>query len=102
MLRNRVDYPNHLQVGPHSYTYDVNPKFSLAAETIYRSAFGPYLRDRLAKRPYHAFLAPEVFDLAYIDGIADRYLRDVDLEGTELNDLTFISWISAVGCYGVD
>jgi hypothetical protein len=102
MLRNKIDYPNHLQVGPHSYTYDVNPKFSLAAETIYRSSFGPYLRDRLGRRPYRTFLSGEMFDLPYIDGIVDRYLRSEDLEGAELNDLTFISWVSAVGCYGVD
>jgi hypothetical protein len=102
MLKNKIDYPNHLQVGPHSYTYDVNPKFSLAAETIYRSSFASYLRERLAKRPYRTFLSPQIFDLAHIDGVTDRYLRGEDLDGAALNDLTFISWVSAVGCYGVE
>ena len=39
MLRNRIDYPNHLQVGPHSYTYDVNPNFTLLGEILHGSAF---------------------------------------------------------------
>jgi hypothetical protein len=100
MLRNRIDYPMHLQVGPHSYLYDVNPRFSLAAETIYRSSLAPFLRESLSRRPYRTFLSPDTFDLRHIDSVVDRYLKADALEGAELNDLAFVSFVSAVGCYG--
>ena len=38
-LQNRLDYPIHLQKGPHSYLYDIDPNFSHAGEFIYSSSF---------------------------------------------------------------
>lgn len=37
--KKRIDYPYHLQVGPHSYLYDVNPAFTHAGEILYASSF---------------------------------------------------------------
>jgi len=100
MLKNKIDYPYHLQVGPHSYLYDVNPKFSLAAETMYASAFAPYLAKALKARTYRDVLSSEWFDVPYFDGVVDRYLAGTEAEGGELNDLTLLCWLSAVGVYG--
>ena len=99
MLEHYIDYPLHLQVGPHSYLYDVDPSFSHAAEIMYGSAFAPYLKDLLHPRAYRDLLSPEIFDLTYIDGLVDRYLNGDETRGTELNDLGAISWLSAVGWY---
>jgi hypothetical protein len=100
MLEHYIDYPLHLQVGPHSYLYDVDPSFSHAAEIMYGSAFVPYLKNLLCSRPYRDLLSPEMFDLAYIDGVVDNYLTGAETRGGELNDLVAICWLSVVGWYG--
>lgn len=102
MLKHRVDYPYHLQIGPHSYLYDVDPQFSLAAETVYASAFASHLANVLKSRPYRKMLSPDWFDLGHFDAIVDRYLAGTQVGGGELNDLTLLCWLSAVGAYGVD
>lgn len=99
MLEHCIDYPLHLQVGPHSYLYDVDPSFSHAAEIMYGSAFVPYFKNLLQSRPYRDLLSPEMFDLAYIDGLVDRYLEGSETRGAKLNDLTAICWLSAIGWY---
>jgi hypothetical protein len=101
MLKHRIDYPYHLQVGPHSYLYDVNPLFSLAAEVLFASAFAPYLCGIMRERPYQRLLSPTSFDLEYINGIVDRYLAGQEAAGVELSDLTLLCWLSAVGAYGI-
>lgn len=100
MLKNRVDYPLHLQVGPHSYLYDVVPTFSLSAEIMYGSAFAPYFKKLLRSRAYHDLLSPEMFDLTYIDVIVNRYLKGIEVTGAELNDLISLRNISMMGLTG--
>jgi len=99
MLEHYIDYPLHLQVGPHSYLYDVDPSFSHAAEIMYGSAFVPYLKSLLRPRPYRDVLSPEMFDLAYIDCVVDNYLNGAEKRGGELNDLVAICWLSVIGWY---
>jgi hypothetical protein len=96
MLANRIPYPLHVQVGPHSYVYDVDPSFSLAAETMYASAFAPYFKGLLRPRAYHNLLAPETFNVTYIDDMVGRYLEGVEVRGAELNDLVSLSVLSMV------
>ena len=100
MLRHRVDYPMHLQVGPHSYLYDVDHTFSHAVENLYHSAFTPYYRARLANRGYRGLFSAEVFDVAYMDGIVDRYLAGTEARGGELGDLVTLCWLATAGWYG--
>jgi len=100
MLRNRIDYPMHLQVGPHSYLYDVDPSFTLAGEVMYGSALVPYFKKLLRARAYHDVLSSEMFDLAYIDGLVDSYFEGCEMRGAQFDDLVAICWISAVGWYG--
>ena len=87
MLKNRIDYPLHLQVGPHSYLYDVDHSFSHAVEMGNHSAFTPIFRDLLASHPYHEILSTQIFDLKYIDSIVDRYVNGEEISGAELNIL---------------
>jgi hypothetical protein len=101
-LRNRIKYPLHLQVGPHSYLYDVDPSFNHSAEILYGSAFAPYFRDRLKQRQYQQVLAPDVFDLGYVDGVVSRYLEGAEVRGAELTDLMSLCTMSMVGWYGYD
>jgi hypothetical protein len=100
MLKNRIDYPLHLQVGPHSYLYDVDPTFSHAAEILYYSKFTSYYKERLKTQNYKDLLSPDVFDIEYIENVINRYLDGVEVEGTERNDLSHICMLSSIGWYG--
>ena len=99
MLKNRIDYPMHLQVGPHSYLYDVDHSFSHAVEMGNHSAFTPVFRELLASHPYHEILSPEVFDLEYIDSIVDRYVSGEEITGTDLNTLFPICFYALIDWY---
>lgn len=102
MLEHRIDYPMHLQKGPHSYLYDVDHSFSHAAEAIQRSALTPYFKERLRRRGYQSLLSAEVFDVGYLDGVVDRYLAGEELKGEELGDVGTLCWLTATGWYGGD
>ncbi|MFA5156134.1 MAG: asparagine synthase-related protein [Candidatus Omnitrophota bacterium] len=99
MLRQYVDYPWHLQAGPHSYLYDIDPNFSPVGEFIYDSAFTPHLKRLLKSRAYESILSPEFFDLDYINGVTRRYLDGVEASGPERTDLSALSFISLAGWY---
>ncbi|MBI4283289.1 MAG: hypothetical protein HY663_02325 [Chloroflexi bacterium] len=101
-LKHRIDYPMHLQTGPHSYLYDVDPNFSHAAEILYGSALGPYFKSLLRKRDYRDVLSPEIFDLGYIDVLVDRYLEGAETRGAEMNDLITICFFCMVDWYGAE
>jgi hypothetical protein len=90
MLSNRIDYPMHLQVGPHSYLYDVEHTFNLSAELLYGSAFTPYFKDLLKAIDLQSALAKNVFDLSYVDGLITRYTKGIEASGTELSDIVAI------------
>ncbi len=98
-LRNRLDYPFHLQVGPHSYLYDVDPSFSHSAELAYGSSFAPVFREVLGSKRYHDVLDPGLVDVIYLDAIVDRYLGGIEVRGAELSDLLALATIAAIGWY---
>ena len=97
MLKNRIDYPYHLQKGPHSYLYDVNPSFVPAAEVLYGSALGPFFKKALGPRSYRELLSPDFFDLEYLDSLVDGYLGGMKNEGNDLNDLISLCILASIG-----
>ena len=76
MLENCKNYPLHLQVGPHSYLYDVDPNFNHAAEWNYRSSFSKEYRNIMKKRGYRDIMSNEIFNLEYFDKAVTNYLED--------------------------
>jgi len=99
MLRDRLNYPMHLQTGPHSYTYDVDPTFNHSFELMHFSGFGQRARNILAGKPYREILPKEWFDLPYIDGLVDTFLRGEEQRGTALNDLVSVWLLCQSGWY---
>jgi hypothetical protein len=99
MMQEKLDFPMDLLVGPHSYTYDVDPTFNHSFELMHHSALGPYAKDILRHKPYHEILAEDCFDLAYIDGIVDTFLSGEEQHGAALNDLVSIWLLCQTGWY---
>jgi hypothetical protein len=100
MLHNRIDYPNHLQVGPHSYIYDVNPDFTLLGEILHGSSFKVVFGEALKTGRFIDWLDSRVFCRSYMDGVVDRYLKGEELRGQEMNDLGVLAMHSVIGVYG--
>jgi len=100
MLKNVIDYPLHLTSGPHSYLYDVDPMFNLGAEMIYGSGFVPRFREALKSRAYRDVLSPEVFNMAYVEKIVERYLKGTEVKGPEFRDMLSLCWLALSGWYG--
>jgi len=101
MLENSIDYPIHLQVGPHSYLYDIDPSFDHAAEWIYHSAFSHQYKEKIKKREYRDILSKDVFNLKYYDKIVTNYLNQEEVKsgldwGSNLANLIFFT---AMGWY---
>jgi len=98
-LRHRLDYPFHLQVGPHSYLYDVDPSFSHSAELAYGSSFRGAFVSALQRRPFRDVLDPALFDISYLDQVTDRYLAGTEVRGHELRDLLTLGLLATFGWY---
>lgn len=94
-LEHVIDYPMHLQVGPHSYLYDVDPSFSHAAEFLYGSGLKPAFVELLQRRGYREMLPAAVFNLPHIEQVVDGYIGGREVRGLELNELTAVTLLSA-------
>jgi len=99
-LQNRVRYPMHLQVGPHSYLYDVDPSFSHAAELMFASSLGTLFKERLKSRAYQKWFASDLFDVGYIDRIVTRYLSGEEFRGSDMNDVFLLGLLAISGRLG--
>ncbi len=99
MLQNAIDYPLHLQTGPHSYLYDVNPQFSHTSEFLFGSHFRTYLQDLLKDFPYEEVLNPSHFNLRYINSLVKNYTSGKEFGGQRMNDLLPIVNLCLVGWY---
>ena len=99
VLENKIDYPNHLQTGPHSYIYDVNSSWSAEADFIYGSAGVEGYKKLLKSRPYHKYLNPEFFNIAKLDSIVDDYIAGKKVSGHDRSNLVRLVCLCNVGLY---
>jgi hypothetical protein len=99
MLRNKIDYPTHLQVGPHSYFYDINPDFSFESEMLYGSALKQHFQHRLQNYPFENILDDKYFNIDYFRDLTDRYIHDEKVFGKQLFELYNLVWLCWIGWY---
>ena len=99
MLKNKIDYPYHLQEGPHSYIYDVDPTFNHLREILFGSSFKQVFQKALKKGDFVNSLSPEIFDLDYINRIIEKYLNGEEFHGSEMGDLANLATHSTIGLY---
>ena len=99
MLKNRIDYPIDLQVGPHSYLYDTIPNFSLIGEIVNDSSFTNIYKEILSQENFVNKLDGDTFNLKYINSIIKNYLNGQEIQGKKLTDLAAISAHAMVGFY---
>lgn len=91
MLKTNIKYPMHLQEGPHSYLYDVNPSFNHNYEIIYNSSMKKTFEEKLKKGTFISYLDKKYFDKKYIGKLRKNYLNGKKTSGQELVDLFALS-----------
>jgi asparagine synthetase B (glutamine-hydrolysing) len=96
MLENKIDYPMHLQKGPHSYLYDVNPGFSHLAEVLYGKRLFEYFKNILKEKKFEKYLDGDFFNLDYVSGIQKDYMGGTELSGQKLNDVCSLILLSLI------
>ena len=99
MLKNKVDYPNHLQVGPHSYLYDIDPNWSADADMLYGSAGKPWFKELIKDYKYEEILGESYFNLQYLRKLVNDYCNDIILSGQERTDLKNLVSLCMVGWF---
>jgi len=99
MLERKIDYPKHLQVGPHSYIYDVDSAFSFSTELLYYSALRPDFQKTLKDYPFEKILDKKYFNLDYYRKLTDDYINGVEVKGDKLNDLLHLVLLCWIGWY---
>ncbi len=97
MLSNKIDYPMELQVGPHSYTYDVNPSFSHIGEILNHSSLGKFFRSQLKTSDYLDIYSSELFNHEYIEKLTTRYTNGEEILGEEQVDILNLSMQKILG-----
>jgi hypothetical protein len=99
MLCNKVDYPLHLQTGPHSYLYDSDPNWNVISELLYNSEISNLYKEILKEHKYHNLLNETYFNLDYLNDLVDDYCNNIQVAGQEKNDLFVLAMLSFVGWY---
>lgn len=99
MLKHKIDYPKHLQVGPHSYLYDVDSTFSFSTEFLYYSALKSAFQNTIKDYPFEKILDKKYFNLDYYRKLTDDYINGVEVKGDKLNDLLHLVLLCWVGWY---
>lgn len=92
MLQNKIRYPMHLQTGPHSYRYDIEPGFSIGGELLYGSSIRPLFLETLQSGAFTEKLDPEIFDFDYIGDLVRSYSGGNELGGDDLNNLISLAF----------
>jgi hypothetical protein len=99
MLKNRIDYPYDLQSGPHAYTYDIKPEFSLTGEILHSSLFAPLLKAKLSDKTLIGRLNDNYFDHSYISDGVKKYIKGEEIRGQQMTDVMSLATHSLVGVF---
>ena len=97
VLEEKLKFPMHLQSGPHSYLYDIDPSWSAIKDIMYGSAAVSFFIEILNSKSYKDILDPKYFDYSYVDSLIKAYSKKEELDTIRLNDLSYLLAIVNIG-----
>ena len=98
-LKNFINYPSHLQTGPHSYLYDKDERWNALEDIIYNSNIKKYFKISLKKNDIKNILDKDFFDVKKINRLKSRYLSDKREKGKKLTEIYGLICLSQIGWY---
>lgn len=100
VAQNKIKFPYELlEMGPHSYLYDVIEGFSLGAEITYQSGVTDFFKESISRRDYREILSSEYFDFNYLDQLTKNFLNNNNAKGMDLNNLISLLTFVVTGWY---
>ena len=99
ILKNKIDYPLHLQIGPHSYNYDVDPSWSADQELLYESKLTNVFKKQLKTKNYKDIIDNSLINLKYLDKLSNSYIEGKKLSGEKLAHLKGLISLVNIGWY---
>jgi len=74
-LKNHLNYPLELNTGIHSYTYDIDPTFSLTRELLCFSGYSDFFKQKLKDLKPAQLMDPKIFKIEVIEDIVADFLE---------------------------
>jgi hypothetical protein len=99
MLKEKLNYPFHLQTGPHAYVYDTNFRFNHVEELLLRSKLNSIAKKKLDSSHLISNLDKNHFNITYIYKIINMYKKNINLNLKEINDLSSLVANSLIDTY---
>jgi hypothetical protein len=87
VLENKINYPMHLQKGPHSYLYDSNPGFSHLAEILHGKKLNRFFKEKTDFKTLNEKMSDEYFNMGYVKSLISDYKNNRELSGQKLIDM---------------
>ena len=94
ILRNKLDYPYYLQEGPHSYTYDVQPGFSIVNEFLNNSALKKLFLNKIKYSNIIDVLDKKFFNIKYAEILLKKYRNNQSFDNNQVRDLSSLIYHS--------
>ena len=86
-MLKKLNYPFHLQTGPHAYAYDTDARFNHIEELLFRSKFNSLAKKKLANSHLINNLDNKHFNTKYIYKLIKMYEKNQSLNLKQINDL---------------
>ena len=99
IIKNKVDYPLHLQIGPHSYNYDVDPNWNADVDILYESGLKNIFKNQLKSRKYREVIDNSLLNLEYLDELSNFYIKGKKLSGEKLAHLKGLISLTNIGWF---
>ena len=99
ILKEKLDYPYHLQTGAHAYIYDTNTRFSHNEELLLRSKFNSIAKKKLENSRLINTLDKDHFNTKYIYKLINIYKNNQSLNLKQINDLSVLVANSLIDTY---
>ena len=91
-LKNHLNYPLELNLGIHSYTYDIDPTFSLTQEILCFSGYSDFFKQKLKDLNPSQLMNPKIFKIELIEDIIATFLESNSYE--QKNESILVSLVA--------
>ena len=99
ILREKLNYPIHMQEGPHAYVYDTIFSYNPYEELLTRSKLPAIARKKLDNSKLLNNLDKKHFNTKHINALVKKYKQKQKLTLTEINQLSILIGNTLIDTY---
>jgi len=91
-----LNYPTKIQIGPHSYLYDTNPRWNPKEDLIYHSKARSLYINSLKKLDINKFFDKKFFNISKLNKLKKNYLKNKKEKGKQIDEIFNLISISTI------